>query len=122
MNNFIVPQFIDIEDRIFGPITIRQFLICTVGGLLVFAAFKLSDFSLFVFQAIFLVPITIVFAFVKVNGKNFHYFLLDLLIFYLKFPGWPFGKKKNLFLEKKLRTTEKKIHIFLNKNLYLGRN
>ncbi|HNV97287.1 MAG TPA: PrgI family protein [bacterium] len=118
MNNFIVPQFIDIEDRIFGPITIRQFLICTVGGLLVFAAFKLSDFSLFVFQAIFLVPITIVFAFVKVNGKNFHYFLLDLLIFLFKVPRMAVWQKKEFVFRKKIEDNRKKdTYFFEQKSL-----
>lgn len=108
MNNFIVPQFIDVEDRIFGPITIRQFLICTVGGLLIFAAFKLSDFSLFVFQAVFLAPLTIVFAFVKVNGKSFHYFLLDLLIYLFKVPRMAVWQKKEIVAKKQIKEKDKK--------------
>ncbi|MDD4290557.1 MAG: hypothetical protein PHH83_04820 [Patescibacteria group bacterium] len=108
MNNFIVPQFIDVEDRIFGPITIRQFLICTFGGLLVFAAFKLGDFSLFVFQAIFLVPTTIVFAFVRVNGKSFHYFLLDLLIYLFRVPRIAVWQKKEIVAKKQIKEEFKK--------------
>ena len=108
MNNFIVPQFIDVEDRIFGPVTIRQFLICTVGGLLVFASYKLSDFSLFVFQAVILVPLTIVFAFVKINGKNFHYFLLDLLIFLFKVPRMAVWQKKEFIFKKQIKDDRKK--------------
>ena len=27
MDRFVVPQFIDVEDKIFGPVTVRQFLI-----------------------------------------------------------------------------------------------
>ena len=48
---FIVPQFIDAEDKILGPITVRQFIIMIVGGLLIFAAYKLADFGLFLLEA-----------------------------------------------------------------------
>ena len=43
MQMFTVPQFIDVEDKIIGPITTRQFIICLVGlGLLVLAAYLLA--------------------------------------------------------------------------------
>ncbi|KKS92044.1 MAG: hypothetical protein UV69_C0039G0006, partial [Parcubacteria group bacterium GW2011_GWE2_43_12] len=32
MQQFVVPQFIDVEDKIIGPITVRQFIIIMVGG------------------------------------------------------------------------------------------
>ncbi|MCD4704757.1 PrgI family protein [bacterium] len=83
---YIVPQFIDIESKIFGPITVRQFLIMTVGGLFIFLAFKLADFSLFIFETIIISIVIIVFAFVKINGKLFHNFLLDLLNYIFKTP------------------------------------
>ncbi len=86
MNKFIIPQFIDVEDRIFGPITVRQFAICTIGGLLIFAAYKLSDFYLFLIEAVFIGGLSGLFAFGKINGKKFHIFLLDLIEFILKVP------------------------------------
>ncbi len=84
MNRFLVPQFIEVEDKIFGPVTVRQFIICTIGGLLIFMSYKLSDFSLFLFELFIIAGLTIVMAFVKVNGKNFHFFLLDFLDFVFK--------------------------------------
>ena len=52
MRQFTVPQFIDVEDKILGPITVRQFLLLVVGGLIIFAEFKLSDMALFILLAI----------------------------------------------------------------------
>jgi len=74
---FVVPQFIDVEDKIIGRITVRQFAISIVGGLFIFLEYKLSDFALFIFMA---VPTAIVFgtvAFLKINGMPFHYFLIN---------------------------------------------
>lgn len=85
---FIVPQFIDAEDKIFGPITVRQFIIVIIGFLFIFAAYKLSDFGLFVFQTFIIVALTLLFAFVKFNGAPFHVF---------------FGNFLNTFTKPKLR-------------------
>ncbi|MBU1039039.1 PrgI family protein [Patescibacteria group bacterium] len=78
MKQFVVPQFIDIEDKIFGPITSRQFIILMIGGFLVFAEFKLFDFALFLLLGIITAGLSIIFSFVKVNGMPVHYFLLNL--------------------------------------------
>jgi len=78
MNQFVVPQFIDVEDKILGPITVRQFVIMLVAGLLDFIFYKLFDFGLFLIVAI---PFTLAagaVAFIKINGQNFHLFLLNL--------------------------------------------
>lgn len=78
-DRFIVPQFIDAEDKIFGPITVRQFVIMIIGGLLIFAAYKLSDFALFIVEFIILTFLTILFSFIKINGAPFHIFLLNFI-------------------------------------------
>lgn len=78
MQQFVVPQFIEVEDKIFGPITVRQFLILLSGGLTIFIAYKLADFALFVFLLATIGGLSLIFAFVKVNGQTFHYFILNL--------------------------------------------
>jgi len=116
---YIVPQFIDSEDKIFGPVTIRQFLVCTLGGLLIFVSYKLSDFSLFMLETILIGGTTIVIAFVKVNGKKFHNFFIDLLNFLFKTPKLSvWQKKENAVIEKKIEVEEKKDdYVFEPKNL-----
>ena len=79
MQQFVVPQFIDVEDKIFGPITTRQFLILLVAGLIVFLGYRYGDFSLFIFVLSTVGGLALVFAFVKVNGQTFHYFLLNII-------------------------------------------
>lgn len=79
MQQFVVPQFIEVEDKIFGPVTTRQFLILLVSGLIVFLAYKYADFALFLFVLVFVGGSSLVFAFVKVNGQTFHYFVLNLI-------------------------------------------
>jgi len=76
---YVVPQFIDVEDKIFGPVTARQFVILLVAGLTLFVAFKLADFALFIFLAAVLGGGALVVAFVKINGQAFHYFLLNIV-------------------------------------------
>ncbi|HLD34501.1 MAG TPA: PrgI family protein, partial [Patescibacteria group bacterium] len=78
MDQFLVPQFIDVEDKIFGPVTTRQFVILLVAGLIIFIAYKLADFALFVFMLAVLGGFSLVLAFVKINGQTFHYFILNI--------------------------------------------
>lgn len=79
MQQFLVPQFIESEDKILGPVTVRQFLLMLLAGFIAFLAFRFADFSLFVLITIADIIILGVLAFVKVNGVAFHYFLLNVL-------------------------------------------
>lgn len=79
MDQFVVPQFIDVEDKIFGPVTSRQFVILLVAGLILFVVFKLADTALFIFMLATLGGFALVLAFVKINGQSFHYFILNLI-------------------------------------------
>lgn len=83
---FTVPQFIDVEDKIFGPITVRQFVIELVTALLIAVCYRLFDFSLFIVLGLLLFTIGTTFAFVKINGAPFHFFVLNL-VQTLKKPG-----------------------------------
>ena len=79
MEQITVPQFLDVEDRIIGPITVRQFIEILVGGLIIFIFYKLFDFSLFVVAGLLVFGLTVLFAFVKINGQPFHNFLLNFI-------------------------------------------
>ena len=79
MNQFLVPQFIDVEPKILGPLTLRQFIIAVVGIVFAVIAYKFADLSLFVVEFIIIAVFVILFAFIKVNGQPFHYFLLNIL-------------------------------------------
>ena len=79
MQQFVVPQFLDVEDKVIGPITVRQFIILLVAGGLVFLAYKVSDFTLFLLWLLVIAVFTIVFAFIKINGRPVHYFILNFI-------------------------------------------
>ncbi len=76
---FVVPQFIETEDRIFGPITARQFIILMIMGLTDFALYKLLTFTMFLVFGIPIFTIGCTFAFARINGQAFHYFVLNLV-------------------------------------------
>ncbi len=79
MQQFVVPQFIEVEDKIFGPITTRQFLILLAAGTMIFLAYRFGDLGLFIFTVVVIGGFAAMLAFVKVNGQNFHYFLLNIV-------------------------------------------
>lgn len=79
MQQFTVPQFIDVENKIIGPISTRQFLIIVAGGIMIFACYKLFDFALFITLAIIIAILTLLFGFYKVNGRPLQYFFLSLI-------------------------------------------
>lgn len=79
MNQFTVPQFIDVEDKIFGPITVRQFVILLADGLILAVAYKFADLTLFAVILLLFGGAGLMLAFVKINGQPFHYFILNFL-------------------------------------------
>ncbi len=79
MQQFLVPQFIDVESKILGPITVRQFVILLVMIGTLFIFYKVFDFVTFLITGFFVLVVGIAFAFVKVNGMPFHFFVLNLV-------------------------------------------
>ncbi|MFA5386476.1 MAG: PrgI family protein [Candidatus Paceibacterota bacterium] len=66
---FQVPQFIETEDKIVGPLTIKQFLFFAAAGALCFALFFVLKFWLWIIIAMILIVAAMAFAFIKVNGQ-----------------------------------------------------
>jgi hypothetical protein len=79
MQQFTVPQFIDVESKIIGGITTRQFLIFLGASLLIFVSYKIFDFALFVTVSIIIFGVSGTFAFLRINGQPFHLFLLNFI-------------------------------------------
>jgi hypothetical protein len=72
---FKVPQFIDVEDKIFGPFTFRQFAYMAGGAGLVFVLYKLLPLWISIFLIIPVAILSILLTFYKVNGKPFIFYL-----------------------------------------------
>jgi hypothetical protein len=69
---FQVPQFIEVEDKIFGPLTLKQFIYLLGGGGLSFIIYTFVGNLLI--SAIIIMPIValaLALAFYKVNNKPF---------------------------------------------------
>lgn len=79
MQQFTVPQFIDVEDKVFGPITVRQFVIILFCGVLTAIAYRLLDLIMFIIVTLGIFGLGGVVAFLRVNGRPFHFFVLNLL-------------------------------------------
>lgn len=72
MLNFQVPQFIEIEDKIFGPLTFKQFVYVAGGGGLAFMLWVyISPRWLAVIFIIPVVALALSLAFYKVNSRPF---------------------------------------------------
>ena len=65
-----VPQFVDIEDQIIGPLTLKQFLIYVVGVMVLIPVYLFSDLSLFLVIAIPVAGVAAAFAHWKINGRS----------------------------------------------------
>ncbi len=64
-----VPQFIEVEDKIFGPLTLKQFIYVAGGGGLCLIFFTLLNFYIFLFLSVPVVILSLSLAFYKFNGR-----------------------------------------------------
>jgi hypothetical protein len=68
---FQVPQFIEMEDKLIGPLTLKQFGYVAVGGLIIFFLYFVFQFWLWLIMASIIGAIAAALAFVKYNGRSF---------------------------------------------------
>ncbi len=72
---FKVPQFLDIEDKIFGPFTFREFVYLAGGAGLCFILFKLLGFVWGSIPILIVAGFSIALTFYRPNNKPFIYML-----------------------------------------------
>lgn len=65
-----VPQFVDIEDKIVGPFTLKQFLIYLGGVFVLIPLYLIFDLSLFITLAIPVIGLCVLFAHFRIHGKT----------------------------------------------------
>jgi len=71
MAQYQVPQFIEIEDKIFGPLTLKQFIYLAGGGGLCLVFFTLLPMWLTILLGIPVMAFSGALAFYEVNGRPF---------------------------------------------------
>lgn len=78
-----VPQFVDIEDQVIGPLTLKQFLIYVGAALVLVPVYLFSDLSLFLTLAIPILAVAAAFAHWKINGKSLAATIGNAINFYM---------------------------------------
>jgi len=74
-----VPQFIETEDRLVGPLTFKQFMYVGAPAGVVTIMFFLMPIILWSFVAIILVGVGVALAFAKINGRPILLFIIAFL-------------------------------------------
>ena len=100
---FQVPQFIEVEDKIFGPFTIKQFVYLIGGAALCFIVIRLLPLYIGIILAIPFAALALALAFYKVNNRSFifvlessmRYFFGNKLYIWKKTEKQPELKKKD---------------------------
>lgn len=105
---FRVPQFIDVEDKLFGPLTFRQFLYLLGCSAIAFVIYSFIPFKfLGVLLAIPVFAFGLALAFIQINNKPFlftleaafNYYIKDRLYIWKKVPKKGVVKKEEIVEE-----------------------
>ncbi len=76
---FQVPQFLEVEDKLFGFLTLKQFLFLVGGAAMAYLAYTFLPSWISFFIIAIIVPFSLALAFVKVNTKPFIFFVESFL-------------------------------------------
>ncbi|MBP9802713.1 MAG: PrgI family protein [Candidatus Pacebacteria bacterium] len=68
---FKVPQFLDIEDKIFGPFTFSQFAYLAGGAGISYFLYKILGFWLGIIPILFIISLALALTFYRPNDKPF---------------------------------------------------
>lgn len=122
-----VPQFIEVEDKIFGPFTLKQFSYLAGGfglSIIVWRTFSESSFLLFYIAPI--IAFSLALTFLKPNGKPFIIIVQNALTFLIK-PKKLFWKnpgveesRENVLVSKQERETVERREAKFEAKLFSG--
>lgn len=76
-----VPQYLDVEDKIIGPLTLKQFVYLLVGGGIIFLLFNILALPAFIIIAIPIGMFTLLLTFYKMGNQKFTKFIVNFLGF-----------------------------------------
>lgn len=102
---FKVPQFLDIEDKIFGPFTFSQFVYLAGGAGLCFFLFKLLGFVVGLIPIAIVAGLSLALTFYKPNDKPFIYMLESGFKFLVQDKLYIWKKEE---IKKEIKQEEKK--------------
>lgn len=110
---FQVPQFIEIEDKVVGPLTIKQFMYLAGGAGMAFVIYRFLPLFIAIFIIAGIVGLSLALAFYKVNNKPFIDILEAGFSFYTgrKLYIWKKKDKKIEPREEKSASTPKQVYV-----------
>ena len=79
-----VPQFIEIEDKIIGPLTLKQFIYLAGGAGMAFIVYTFVPLYVAIFLMAGVIALALALAFYKVNNKPFIDFLEAAVLYTTK--------------------------------------
>lgn len=79
-----VPQSIDMQDRIVGPLTLIQFMYVLIGGAICYAFFQLFSLTIFILLSLPVAILALALAFFKIQDQPFSKFIGAALGYFLK--------------------------------------
>lgn len=103
-----VPQFIEVEDKIIGPLTIKQFTYLVGGAGMSFIFWTFLPIYIALILIAIAVPLSLALAFYKVNNKPFIDFLESAFVFYTKGNLYIWKKEPKKIEQKKVEDEEEK--------------
>ena len=84
---FTVPQFIEYETKIVGPLTFKQFMFIGIAGAICFFLYFTigkTNFALFIMASLIIGAIAISLAFLQIGGRSFPIIIGNFLRFSLR--------------------------------------
>lgn len=87
-----VPQNIDMQDKIVGPLTLIQFIYLMAGGMLTYVLLNTLPMKIFVLTGLPVAILSLALAFLKIQDQPFSKFLVSL-VFYIARPKERFWHK-----------------------------
>lgn len=92
---FQVPQFIEVEDKIFGPLTIKQFVYLAGGAGLAFMFYRVFPFFIAIFFITIVAAFSLALAFYKVNDRFPFIYIVEAAFKYIVSGKLYIWKKEN---------------------------
>ena len=104
---FQVPQFIEVEDKIFGPLTLKQFIYLAGGGATIFLLWIILPFLLFVVFAIPVAIFSTALAFFKLHNQPFIKVVENAFGYYTGSKVYTWEKKERIIKREQVTDKEK---------------
>lgn len=106
---FTVPQFIEYEAKIVGPLTFKQFVYIGIAAAICFILYFSVPFSIFLVSCVILGSIALALAFLKIGGRGLPTLVGNVLKFSLtpKMYIWRKSEKPIMVFKKEIKKEAK---------------